>query len=141
MVGSKINKKDLMLLENNDNIYSLVPEYLKLKTKSQKIIFIKKMEIKKYFLNNVGKSNAKPLNKIAKKLGFSSSGNCLQFRYLVATLIENDKFAIISCNCGYYYASSQKDLIDNISTEQKRIKGIQRRIDALREIYFGVENE
>ena len=129
MVKRKV--KDYHLIENNEMIYSSVPEYMGLKTDTQRVLFIKKDIVKEYFKDNVGRKNAKPLNTIAKELNFSNKGNSLQFRHIVAKLVEENKIPIVSCGDGYYMADEKKDIIQNIETEKARIKGIQRRINAL----------
>ncbi len=112
-------------------IYSSIPEYLKLNTDTQKILYIKKDLVLQYFKKNIGKKNAKPLNKIANELNFSNKGNSLSFRHIVAKLVEENKIPIVSCSNGYYMANEQEDVLQNIATEKSRILGIQRRINAL----------
>lgn len=132
--------KDLGLYEVNNEIYSLVPDYLNLKTISQKIVFIKKDLVLKYFQNHKGKENAMPLNKIAQSLNFSAKGNSLEFRHIVAKLVEEDKVPIVSSVKGYYMANEISDILQNIITEELRINGIQRRINALKYILENGKN-
>lgn len=114
-----------------DKVYSMIPDYYKIDNVKDKITYIQYREVKKWFDNHIGKENATPLNEIANKLGFSSSGNSIQFRNLVAELVEIEFYPIVSCPKGYYKAKTPLDITQNIETEVKRIKGIKRRINAL----------
>lgn len=119
------------------NIYSTVPRRL---TKGEQTK-INKEKVIKYFENHIGKSNAKALNKISQELGFQAKGNSAGFRKLVATLVEDDLYPIVSCSKGYFKAEKLTEIEQNISSEIKRIKGLQRRIQALSKIKLNMNNK
>lgn len=129
----KLKPNELALLNENYSTYETVPGFI-LKKPKDKVIFIKKELIKKWFEANQGRKRALPLNQIAGNLGFEKYGNSVEFRFLVASLVVDDLYPVISCSEGYYKASCLSDITNNIHTEECRVKGIQRRIDALEKI-------
>lgn len=131
---AKINDKDMDFFYKYDNIYSMVPEYLLLDNQRKKIYYIKKNILIKWFKQHKGVENVVRLNVIADELNFSKIGNCVGMRNIITYLVDIEKFPIVSCSKGYYYGINAEDFEQNISTEQNRIKGIQRRIYALEHI-------
>ena len=130
----KKTEYDIHFYDEHDPIYSSVPAYMKLIDRNDKMVFLKMQVVKDWFFNHKGKVNAVPLNKIARELKFSPAGNSADFRFIVAKLIEEEFFPVCACPKGYYYPLSAEDIDANISQEENRIKGVQRRIDALRKI-------
>ena len=135
---------DIEFFDENDPIYASVPAYMQLIDRNDKVIFLKKQVVKDWFYNHQGKANAVPLNKIAQELKFSPAGNSADFRFIVAKLVEEEYFPICASPKGYYYPTKKEDIEANIEQEENRIKGVQRRINALkrlREIYDAKERE
>jgi len=123
---------DIELFDEKDPIYSSVPAYMKLIDRNDKIIFLKMEAVKDWFYNHKGKKNAVPLNEIARQLNFSPQGNSADFRFIVAKLIEEQNYPIVASPKGYYAPETLEDIDKNISQEENRIKGVQRRINALK---------
>ena len=134
-----MKSNDELLLQEYEGTYSTIPDFV-LKRPSEKVMFIKKELVKNWFNAHTGKKYAMPLNKIASHLNFSRYGNSAQFRFIVASLVIDDLFPIVSCKDGYYKADNKRDIEDNIYTEQKRINGIRRRIAALEKIKIWGQN-
>lgn len=130
----KKTEYDIDLFDEQDPIYSSIPAYMKLINRNDKMIFLKMQVVKNWFYNHKGKGNAVPLNKIAQELKFCPAGNSADFRFIVAKLIEEESFPIVACPKGYYYPLTIENIDDNISQEENRIKGVQRRINALQKI-------
>jgi len=132
---AKKNKiHDIELYDKYDPIYASIPAYMKLIDRNDKVIFLKQQAVKDWFFNHKGKGNAVPLNKIAKELHFSPAGNSADFRFIVAKLIEEERYPICAGPKGYYYPNTVEELDENIEQEENRVQGIKRRITALREI-------
>jgi len=123
---------DIELFDENDPIYSSVPAYMKLIDRNDKVVFLKTEAVKDWFYNHKGLKNAVPLNEIARQLKFSPQGNSADFRFIVAKLIEEHNYPIVASPKGYYAPESLEDIDKNISQEENRIKGVQRRINALK---------
>jgi len=139
-----MTKKEDTFLSTHESIYSSIPEYLKLKAKHQKVLFIKKVLVRNYFFEHQGKKNAVPLNKVAEELGFSSNGNSSNFREVVTRLVEKENFPIIACPRGYFMPETVPEIMEAVSMENNRIKGMERRRDALLKIanlYIANEKE
>ena len=139
MVKSK-TECDIELFDENDPIYSSVPAYMKLIDRNDKVVFLKMEVVKDWFFNHKGKKNAVPLNEIARQLKFSPQGNSADFRFIVAKLIEEENFPIVASPKGYYSPETVEDIDKNISQEENRIKGITRRINALKRMRGKYEN-
>lgn len=129
------NRREInyQLLEEHSTTYSMLPEFIEL-TNAGKITYIKKQLIMKWFDEHRGRDNACKLNEISSQLGFSKYGNAVNFRALVSSLVVDDGYPIVSCVDGYYKATKRIDIDQNIDTENKRIKGIRKRIEALANI-------
>lgn len=128
------NKDNLRIIVENENIYSSVPEYLLLDKVGAKARFIKRDLIKKFLLAHQGRENAVPLNKIAKELKLSARGNSVEFRLLAAKILEEEKFPIVTCVNGYFYAKDSEEIFDNIEDINAKINGLYRRRKALLKI-------
>lgn len=129
-----MTKQQTEYLDKYDKIYSMIPDYFKLKNIKEKVSYIQYRELRKYFDSHKGMINARPLNTIAKELGFSNSGNSVTFRNVVAELVEIELYPIASCSNGYFKAVTPYEIAQNIETEAKRIKGVKRRVYALNKI-------
>lgn len=136
---SKI-ETDIEFFDEYDPIYASIPGYTKLIDRTEKVVFLKKEVVRNWFFNHKGKVNAVPLNQIARELKFNAAGNSADFRFIVAKLVEEEKFPVISSPKGYYYASTPEEVMANIEQEQNRIKGVQRRIDALQVIWVNIND-
>jgi len=131
---AKKTEFDIDLVDTFEPIYASVPAYMKLIDRNEKVVFLKMEAVKDWMYRHKGKKNAVPLNRIAQELHFSPAGNSADFRFIVAKLIEEEKFPICAGPKGYYYPETAEDIDANIEQEENRIKGVRRRIEALKQI-------
>ena len=118
------------LEEYETSTYHMLPKFIELDRRGR-VMFIKKDILKKWFDNHIGKDKACKAKEIGDTLGFSMNGRYVKMRALISSLVVDDHFPIVSCERGYYKANDEYDFLQNIETENQRIQGISRRIEAL----------
>ena len=112
-----------------DNIYSSVPDHA----------FKQERTIDKLNNDNVLaylKTQNIPVSarKIAINCGLVSSGTQVEVRQIITRLIEINQEPIISVGKGFMIATSREQLSFYADRLEERIRGIQRRVNAVRQI-------
>jgi hypothetical protein len=130
------NLNDQKIYLNYESIYASIPEFLRLSFK-KKIMYIKKDLVKKWFLANPEVIIcAKDINKL---LLIKKEPTSIYFRKIVLDLIE-EGMPIVTSKEGYIFTKDIRKIQNNLETNIKRISGILRRNNALKNIIMTIEN-